>query len=337
MKRSSKALLPALMVTLAVILTSCSRSGAPQLYKVNRILMGTLVELTLVGNDDKVKGAAQAVLAEIQRVEDLTSFHKPSGLTALNDHAGKGPFKLEPELFALVELSLKWARETDGAFDPTIGPLSRAWNFSGGEPRLPDESEIALLLPTVGWNLVKIDPPTRTVDLPLPGRALDLGGIAKGYARDRAYEVLKKYEVRDALVNAGGDILALGEKERGKPWRIGIQDPRIPNEVRAVGSLKDKRIATSGDYERFFIGGGRRYHHILDPRTGYPADELCSVTIVRNSGPSADGLSLAVFVLGAEKGLKLIESLPGVEGLLIDAKGGVTMTSGAASMLELRP
>ena len=337
MKRSSFSFLIAIVAAASISMLSCSHSAAPKPYKVNRLLMGTLVELTLVGSGDRVNEAASTVLAEIQRVEDLTSFHKPSGLTALNDHAGKGPCKVDPELFALIEKSLRQAHETDGAFDPTIGPLSRAWNFSGEEPRLPDGSEIALLLPKVGWNLVKLDTNAGTVELPVEGMALDLGGIAKGYALDRVRDVLKKYGINNALVNAGGDVLALGEKEPGRPWRIGVQDPRVPTGIRAIVNLKDKLIVTSGDYERFFIKDGRRYHHILNPRTGFPAGELCSVTLIRDLGPSADGLSLAVFVLGPEKGLKLVESLPGVEGLFIDVEGRVSMTSGAAAMFELKP
>jgi thiamine biosynthesis lipoprotein len=329
--------LPVLVASIALLVASCRNPAGPHLYKVERLLMGTHVELTLVGNSARVKEAAQAVWAEIQRVEDLTSFHKPSGLTALNDHAGQGPFKLAPELFNLIERSLELARDTGGAFDPTVGPLCRAWNFSAGEPRLPEPSEIAELLPKVGWNLVRVNRDERTVELPLEGMALDLGGIAKGYALDRAQEVLRHHGIKAALINAGGDILALGEREPGKPWRVGVQDPRVTAGVRAVINLKDRFIVTSGDYERFFFREARRYHHILDPRTGYPADNLCSVTIVGAGGALADCLSTAVFVLGAEKGLKLIESFPGVEAMVIDSEDRVRMSPGAAVLFEMRP
>jgi thiamine biosynthesis lipoprotein len=269
-------------------------------------------------------------------VEDLASFHKPSKLSEVNDHAGEGPFKPDPELLALIKESLRVADRSGGAFDPTIGPLSRLWNFSGGEPRLPEESEIAQALPKVGWQKVKIDETAGTIELPERGMALDLGGIAKGYALHRAAAVIRRLGVRNALVNAGGDILVVGEKAPGRPWRIGIQDPRDPRGIAAVVDLRDRVILTSGDYERCFIKDGKRYHHILNPRTGYPAEGTQSVTIIAPEGVTADGTSTAVFVLGPEEGLKYIESVPEVQGMLIDSSGRVRMSSAAESVFELR-
>ncbi|MEJ2718400.1 MAG: FAD:protein FMN transferase [Deltaproteobacteria bacterium] len=307
------------------------------LYKVNRLLMGTLVQITVVGTDPNAKAAAQAVIDEIQRVENLTSFHKPSALTRINDHAGKGPIKANAEMLTLIQDSIRLSRETKGAFDPSLGPVSRLWNFSAGEPRLPAASEIAQALTKVGLDRIEIDPAAGTIWLAEPGMALDLGGIAKGYVLDRARVVLEKFGVKGALVNAGGDILAVGEKAPGKPWRVGVQDPRHGNAIVAVASVKDKVVVTSGDYERFFMKNGKRYHHILDPRTGYPATGLRSVTIVASDGLTADALATGVFVLGPDEGLKLVESIPGVEALLIDSTGRVRLSSGAASIFELRP
>lgn len=320
----------------ALVIISCSAKGSNDIHRYSRLLLGTLVEVTVSGPSDKARGAAEAVFDEIKRVEDLTSFHKPSALTTVNDSAGNGPTKPDRQLLELIDVALRTAKATGGAFDPTVGVLCRLWRFSGGEPRLPDPSEIAGAINKVGWNRVKLDLAEGTALLPERGMALDLGGIAKGYALDRAAEVLKEHEVSSALVNAGGDVLVVGEKELGKPWRIGVQDPRNPREVVAVAALKDRVIMTSGDYERSFFKNGKRYHHILNPATGYPAEGAQSVTIVASSGLVAEPLGATVFVLGVDKGLKYIQSLPGVEALVIDPQGQIHMTPGARTLFELK-
>jgi FAD:protein FMN transferase len=335
MKRSISGLMRLFAILTALIIVSCSTKGSNGIHRYSRLLLGTLVEVTVSGPSDKARGAAEAVFDEIKRVEDLTSFHKPSALTTVNDSAGNGPTKPDRQLLELMDVALGTAKATGGAFDPTVGVLCRLWSFSGGEPRLPDPSEIAGALNKVGWNRVKLNLAEGTASLPERGMALDLGGIAKGYALDRAAEVLKKMEVSSALVNAGGDVMVVGEKEPGKPWRIGVQDPRNPREVVAVAALKDRVIMTSGDYERFFVKDGKRYHHILNPATGYPAKGAQSVTIVASSGVVAEPLGTTVFVLGVDKGLKYIQSLPGVEALVIDPQGQIHMTPGARTLFEL--
>jgi thiamine biosynthesis lipoprotein len=191
-------------------------------------------------------------------------------------------------------------------------------------------------LKRVGWDKVKLDPAAGMILLSESGMALDLGGIAKGYALDRASEVIKKLGISSALVNLGGDILAVGQRSPGKPWRVGVQDPRNETGMVAVASLKDRVIVTSGDYQRFFINNGNRYHHILDPHTGYPAPGLQSATLVAPNGSTAEPLAVAVFVMGVERGLKYIESVPGVYGFLIDQEGKVHMSAGADSVFEMK-
>ncbi|MFZ5868717.1 MAG: FAD:protein FMN transferase [Thermodesulfobacteriota bacterium] len=325
------------LILLAVGLASVACDKAPAPYKASRLLMGTLVEITVVGHPDKARSAAEAAFEEIKRVERLTSFHQPSALTSLNEQAGFGPVKTDPELARLVEASLKIAAQTGGAFDPTVGPLSRLWGFSGTtEPRLPTQAEIDSALSKVGWKHVRVDRSASTVDLPESGMSLDLGGIAKGYALNRAAAVLKEMGIRSALVNAGGDIIAIGEKSSGRPWRIGVQDPRDQKGILAVVELKDRAIVTSGDYERVFFINDERYHHILDPKTGYPARGMQSVTIVFSDAVIVDGLSVAVFVAGPQKGMEMIQSVPGAAGLLVDAAGELHLSPGAASLFELK-
>ncbi|MDQ7782952.1 MAG: FAD:protein FMN transferase [Desulfomonilaceae bacterium] len=327
----SRIAVPACMT---VLFCSCTGGPSGDLHKETRFLMGTFVEVTVKGPAQEAKRAVGAVFDEMKRVEELTSFHTSSGLTQVNASAGQGSVQADPELATLVGESLSFARETDGAFDPTLGPLAKLWNFSAGEPRLPEDSEIKAALDKRGWQHVTVDASSGTITLPREQMSLDLGGIAKGYSLDRARLVLVKLGVQSALINAGGDILAVGEKSPGHPWRIGVQDPRNPNGLVAVATLRDRVIVTSGDYERFFVHEGKRYHHILNPETGYPAGGLRSVTIIAADGVRADAMATAVFGLGAKRGLEYVEKTPDVEGFLIDANGEMFFTSGAADLIQ---
>jgi FAD:protein FMN transferase len=304
------------------------------MYKSSRFLMGTLVQITIPGAEETAKAGTETIFSELKRVEDLTSFHKPSGLTKINDQSGNGPIKADSELVSLIGESLRFAKETQGAFDPTVGPLTRLWNFSAGDPRLPSGPEITAALSKIGWSRVTIDSTAGTIMLPDRGMALDLGGIAKGYALQRAAAIIRERGISAALVNAGGDVLVVGEREPGKPWRIGVQDPRNERAMVAVANLKDCVVQTSGDYERCFISDGKRYHHILNPATGYPADGLQSVTVVAPTGMST--VTAGIFVLGVEEGLKYIEAMPNVQGFLIDIEGRIHKSAGADSVFDFK-
>lgn len=326
-------LLPA-VVAAALLISSCANHAPVQLHKSSRLLMGTLVEVTIPGNEKAATAVTEAIFSELKRVEDLTSFHQPSGMTKIDEQSGKGPIKADAELLSLIGESLRFAKETRGAFDPTVGPLTRLWHFSGGDPHLPAQSEITAALSKVGWRRVKIDSEAGTIVLPDRGMALDLGGIAKGYALERAAAVIRKCGISSALVNAGGDVLVVGERAPGKPWRIGVQDPRNERAMVAVANVKDCVVQTSGDYERCFIENGKRYHHILNPATGYPADDLQSVTVVAPTGMTT--VTAGIFVLGVQAGLKYLESMPNVQGFLIDVEGQIHKSSGADSIFDFK-
>jgi len=311
---------------------SCKDTRVPNLHRESKFLMGTLVTVSVAGSTAPAE-ACHEVLHEIARLEDLTSFHKPSPLNDINDAAGDAPVSVAPELVRIIEHSVTLAKQTNGAFDPTIGAISRLWNFSGpGEPRVPSREKIEQALSAVGWQYVQLDETTNTVFLPRKGMALDLGGMVKACALDRARKILKGRRIESALVDIGGDILALGEKTQGKKWRIGVKDPLRPSSVRGVIELSDQCILTSGDYERFLVENGRRYHHILDPKTGYPAEGVRSVTLVIR-----DPLITApagVFVMGVTRGLTFLEQLPGVYGWLIDEQDAVHQTQNARGLLK---
>ncbi len=332
-----KLVVSALLLSSLLNLNSCSYGNPNSTLKTARILMGTLIEITVVGPQDKLQETTDAALAEIKRIEDLASFHKETELTEINKRAGISPVRVKPELVSLIERALEISKLTDGAFDPTIGAIALLWNFSESEaPRLPGKDEIDQALKKVGWQKVEISTDKNEVFLPEKGMALDLGGIAKCYAVNRAEEVIKSKGIKSALINAGGDIAAFGGKEPGVPWKVGIQDPRDNSGIAAVVEVESGLVFTSGDYERFFEKNGKRYHHILDPKTGYPATRAESVTIVAPDGTRVEGLPAAIFVLGPKKGMRLLSKFKDVSCLIIDPDGKIIISPNAGSLFQVR-
>ncbi len=281
--------------------------------------MGTLVEITVFSEDSRhAYGALQAAFDEIARLEGLMSvFWKDSELSRLNREGFLHPVKVSPDLFRVIEMSLAISQITHGAFDITVGPLMKLWPFVAREKVLPSPGDIQDALRRVGYRHVVLSSEDQTVSFTVQGMALDLGGIAKGYAVDRAVAVLKERGIAAALVNAGGDVFAYGVKPGSRPWRIGVRHPRNPQALLAALPLTDKAVVTSGDYERYFLVDGKRYSHIIDPRSGFTAQQTASVTVVASSAAYADGLATGILVLGAEEGLSLVESLPDVQAAVV--------------------
>lgn len=292
-------------------------------FSGSEFTMDTLVTVTVYG-----PGAAEhakAALAEFQRVDKLLSAYRAeSDIGRINAAAGREPVRVSRETTGLVALSLKFAALSGGKFDPSVGPLVRLWGIGQGRtaPPTPDEVEAARGL--VDYRRVMVDQVEHRVYLPQAGMALDLGGVAKGYAAERAGALLRRRGVRFALIDAGGNIVALGTRPDGRPWRIGLRHPRKSGEVLGVLSVVDRAVVTSGDYERYFEYQGRRYHHLLDPATGYPAGGAQSVTVVARSSTLADLLSTAAFVLGPEQGAAFARQ-QGAATVSVDASGRVTV------------
>jgi thiamine biosynthesis lipoprotein len=257
-----------------------------------------------------------------------------SGIVAVNARAGVEPVKVRADLIEVLEKALHYAELSGGAFDPTVGPLIRLWGIGTDAARVPGEDEIARARELVNWRDVLVDRASGTVFLRREGMALDLGAVAKGYAADEAARIASEAKVKRAVIDFGGNIVVLGWRgEKGGeplPWRIGIQDP-LSGRGAYIGSLqaRDKSVVTSGVYERFFEEGGKRYHHILSPATGYPVDNgLLSVTIVAGHSADADALSTTVFVLGFEEGKALVDSIPDTEAIFIFDDSSVSFTGG---------
>ena len=285
-----------------------------------RIMMSTQVTITADASLQDIKEAFE-VMAKIESL--MNDYNPRSEIGILNR---KGKLAVSPEVREVILRAIYFSRITNGAFDITVGPLVRLWQKMGKEKRLPTQRELKDTLSLVGYQNIKIS--DSMILLEKKGMRLDLGGIAKGYAVDKAIEVLRKRGVKNALVNAGGDLYCLGKGPSGK-WKIGIQHPRNMREIFGIIRVTDKAVATSGDYRRYYVIQGRRFGHIIDPSTGWTVQNSpMSVTIVAPDCTSADALATGVFVLGLEKGIKLINSLPGVEGMIIGEGMRVVKSSG---------
>ncbi len=281
------------------------------------LLLGTYVRIQLYDiNTKKAEVVLQQAFREIARIDTLAgTFVEPGELATINK---TGTGRISPELKAIIEHALEVSGLSQGEFDITVYPLEQLWGFYTGNYLLPAQSEIKQALKSVGYTNIVLTGDS----IYLRNRArIDLGGIAKGYAVDRACEIIQANGIRTGLVDAGGDIRVFGNKPGGKPWRIGIKNPRGEGIIKTV-EVSDQAITTSGDYEKCFEIDHSRYHHILDPKTGYPARPAISVTIIGPDALSADALATAVFVLGPERGVKLVESIPSTECLIITEANG---------------
>jgi len=280
------------------------------LYRDSRVMMGTFVEV--ISPDER---AADIAFAEIQRIENILSKYKEeSEVSRLNKY---GEISASPELFYILKESNRFWEASGGAFDITVGPLIDIWGFTDKKFRKPQGIEIKETLKVIGANKIVLNFNNNVVKFMLPGMKIDLGGIAKGYAVDCAVKKLKEAGIKSCLVNAGGQIYCLGTKDE-LPWKIAVRNPR-GKDLQEILELKDKAVATSGDYEQYFIKNKKRYPHILDPKTGYPANSgVVSVTVIAADGLTADALATAIFVLGKNKGLELARKFPGVKVKIIE-------------------
>lgn len=295
-----------------------------------KMLMGTVVEITLTEGDVKrFDIAAEKAFDETRRLEALFSNYMPgSDVSRISSSAGDGPVTVSPEVITVLKSAVKAAALSDGAFDPTVGALGKVWGYSAERRRVPTKEEAGRVLPLVDYRGIIIDDSSMKAGLGKKGMVLNLGGIAKGYIVGRAVEALRGEGVERGIIHAGGDMVVFQKKGGGqRAFKIGIRHPREEG-LLGEAYLDNGAVSTSGDYERYFVKDGMRYHHILDPSTGFPADRCRSVTIIAEDPTMADALSTAVFVLGPEKGMALIEGLDGVEGVIVDPGGKVTTSKG---------
>ena len=301
----------------------------PREWRYEAPAMGTRATLTVVGTPiERITGksgsAAGRALAEIAEIERLMSIYRAeSDIGRLNRGGGSGEVAVDPRTFEVLGRAAEFARLTGGAFNVCVLPAEEAWGFKTGRGRkVPGPGSPALPVRGGSDVAMKTEAGRRLVRFPRRGTRVDLGGIAAGYAVDRAVEILRAGGVRGALVDIGGDVYCLGLGARGEPWRVGIRHPRGQG-VLTVLSLSDRAVATSGDYEDYFIQDGKRYSHIFDPRTGRPAERgVVSATVIADSCINADALGTALVVMGAKEALRLVERMPRTECILVSEENG---------------
>ncbi|MGR3311386.1 MAG: FAD:protein FMN transferase [Candidatus Brocadiales bacterium] len=296
--------------------------SAFQQFKETRMQMGMFVSITVFERKkDTARKVIDLAFNRIAEIENLMSTYKRgSELSRLNRKAFSESVPLTQDTFIVIKKAIEFSRLSGGAFDITCGPLYKLWMDAGKIGRLPANKELKKVLRVVGYKKIDLDVGRRALSFQQNGMELDVGGIAKGYAIDEAAKVLKEHGIESALLDAGGDLYAMGTKPGGEPWRVGIQDPyHLDSTETFLGKLKikDCAVATSGDYQRFTVIDGKKYSHIVNPLTGRPVESVPSVTVIANDAITADALATALSVMGAKEGIELAQSIPGVEALII--------------------
>lgn len=309
--------------------------GEPARLRQSRALMGTQVDIAAVADDAQLlRAAQQAAFDRMERLVGVMSHYEPtSRVAALNLAAGLQPVPVGAEMLHVLAMARDVSRRSGGAFDVTVGSVGR-WHFDPQHPQMPTPAYVAAHLPVVDYRNLVLDERAGTAYLRQRGMRVDLGGIAKLYILEAGLETLRQHGIRHALVNGGGDVVAMSGPAI-RPWRVGIRDPRQPDRMLATLDLREGFVASSGDYERFFVRDGRRYHHVLDPKTGYPARGPHGVTLIGADLASVNGLGAAAMVLGPADGRELVAGTRGVEGLIAGDDGGLWMTPGMRQRLRL--
>lgn len=324
------------LLLISFILPGCAKSGV---YKFNCLSMGTTIEVTicLEGiNIATAKSAVNELKSRIEHINDMLSiFDEKSAVSLINNDASKKTCKLDTDLYLLMKKCKEYYALTGGAFDITIGPLVEAWGFGSTDAKNGQPGDISGILNYTGMDKIAFNDAAGTVSFADPRMRIDFGGIAKGHAVDEVVKILKHRGVRSAIINMGGDLYCIGGNAKGAKWLIGIRNPDDKKSMIAVLRLKDKAAATSGSYENFYIYGGNEYSHIIDPKTGESVrNDLKSVTVVADDCMTADALATAVFVLGEDETMRLINKLQGIDAFLIVQEADGARISMSANMKE---
>jgi len=320
---------------LLLLFFSCSPPG-DKLYKETRSSMYTIVSVTVSsGSEEKAKAATDKAFNELERLAKLLNFYsEDSEISTINRHAGDKPVKVSPETFEIIEKAVYVSENTEGAFDVTVGPLVRLWDFQ--KKIIPYKVTVKEKLKLVGYKNIVIDRNTSTVLIKKKGMQIDLGGIIKGYAADKAVEILKQQGIKAGIVAVAGDIKTFGVRPDNGLWKVGIQNSRQKtdkDEIMATVGISDMAISTSGDYQKFFIKDGRRYHHILNPKTGYPDNECRSVTIISKDAAFTDAFATGICILGRKKGMDTLNRL-GLDGVIVAKDGKIHVTEGLKDKIK---
>ena len=312
---------------------ACGGQAAP--LSRTEFVLWTTCTVTLY--DHAEQAALDAVFDRLHQIHSRASVNIPeSELDAVSAAAGRTPVHVSDDVFSVVKAALRYSTLSDGRFDPTVGPLMKAWKMNTDQGHIPAPADITRALSLVNWRDVVMDESAKTIYLTRAGMSLDAGGVLKGFAADETARVLSSRGVKSAMIDLGGNILAMGSKPDGSPWRIGIQDPDSPRGV-SFGTVEivNKSVVTSGVYEHFFMQNGKRYHHIMDTRTGYPVENgLVAVTMISPVSIDADGWDTTLLCMGTVRGLALAKSL-GLDVLLVSSDHRLYATDGMKKMLTI--
>ncbi|RDY60901.1 FAD:protein FMN transferase [Flagellimonas nanhaiensis] len=293
-------------------------------------LMGTRFEITVVAPNEEIGyiNIDEAVW-EIKRIEKLiSSWDENSETSLINKNAGISPVKVSPELYDLIERAKKISEITDGAFDISYASMDNIWKFDGTMQRRPLETEIKQSVAKVGHERIILDPKSKTVFLSEAGMRIGFGAIGKGYAADRAKELLVSKQVRGGIINASGDLTTWGTKTTGERWLVGIANPLSKDKVFSWLPVVESSVATSGNYEKYIVLNGEKYSHIIDPRTGYPTKGVNSVSVFAKHAELCDALATAIFIMGKDSGIHLVNQIDGVEVVVVDSDNKIHKSSG---------
>lgn len=313
-------------VTALFLVLFSAASFAQQSFERTVKLMGSRFDITIVANDSTAGNQyIDTAIAEISRIEKLISSWDPASQTSeINRNAGIKPVKVDDELFQLIARAIEISKLTDGAFDISYASMDKIWKFDGSMTVMPTEEEIAASVSKVGFHNIELNKENSTVFLKLEGMKIGFGAIGKGYAADKTKVLLMEKGVIAGIINASGDMNTWGKQPNGEEWKVAITNPMDKNKVFAILPITNGAVVTSGNYEKYVTFNGKRYTHIIDPKTGYPSSGIISVTVFAPKAELADALATSVFVMGKDAGLDRINQLPKVECIIIDDKGNIT-------------
>jgi thiamine biosynthesis lipoprotein len=301
----------------------------PEVIK-NSYALGTIINLRAYGN--KAEKAIDEAIEKLNDIDDkMSAFKEESEISKINFKAGTSLEEIvSKDTYFVVKNAVEYSEILEGTFDPTIRPLVKLWSIGTKEEIIPEKLQIEETRKLVNYKDVLLNENKNSIMLKQKKQALDVGGIAKGFAADEVRDIFYKHNVKSALIDLGGNIFALGSKEDGSPWRVGIQNPFKPRgEYVGILSVKNKSVVTSGNYEKYFMKDGQRFHHIIDPKTGYPSQsKIISATIISDNSIDGDGLSTGIYILGIDKAMKIMETIAGVEAIFITEDKKIYKTSG---------
>ncbi|RKD33208.1 FAD:protein FMN transferase [Thermohalobacter berrensis] len=328
-----KAIAIFIIIAVVINLFGCTQKSEP--ISKTEYMLGTIATVTLFDSDNE--NILDKVFQRINEIEQRMSVNiEESDISKLNQNAGKEAVEVHEDVYYVLEMAKKYAQISNGAYEPTIGPLVDLWAIGTEDEKIPEDKEIKIALERIGFNNLQLLGNNKAF-LKKEGMKVDLGGIAKGYAADEVNRILTENGVKRAIIDLGGNVYVKGLKEDGSKWRVGIQNPfEVRGNHIGIITLSNKAVVTSGDYERYFEEEGIRYHHILDRNTGYPArNEVAGVSVITDNSMVADALSTALFVLGVDKGLELVESMENVDVIYITKDYKVYISSGIKDNFKL--